>query len=97
MAATDAAEKLAKKMGSGWKPRVWENMGWHYDVSNGVVRLSPFICRGELVTYTVYFNTVQQVVASSKKPKKAMRKAIKKVKANIAQTTADLAFIERKY
>lgn len=29
-AATRAAEKLAASLGPRWKPRVWENLGWHY-------------------------------------------------------------------
>lgn len=28
--ATSEARKLVKKLGKGWKIRVWENMGWHY-------------------------------------------------------------------
>lgn len=30
----DAKEKgaaLAKKLGKGWKPRIFENLGWHYE------------------------------------------------------------------
>jgi hypothetical protein len=30
-AVRDSA-KLAKKLGKGWKPRVWENLGWHWSV-----------------------------------------------------------------
>ncbi len=33
--AAAAAKKLAKLMGAGWKPRVWENLGWHYSASWG--------------------------------------------------------------
>lgn len=28
--ATQAAAKLCRKLGQNWKPRVWENLGWHY-------------------------------------------------------------------
>jgi hypothetical protein len=28
--ATARAEALVKRLGSGWEPKVWENMGWHY-------------------------------------------------------------------
>lgn len=30
--ATKKAAALAKRMGPGWVPRVWENAGWHYSV-----------------------------------------------------------------
>lgn len=32
VSVTKAAAALAKRMGKGWKPRVWENLGWHYSV-----------------------------------------------------------------
>lgn len=30
LAAKQGAADLVRKLGKGWKPRVWENMGWHY-------------------------------------------------------------------
>lgn len=38
-AATVAAEKLAKRLGPGWTPDVWENVGWHYKVVSPCRRL----------------------------------------------------------
>ena len=39
--------KLAAKLGTKWKPRVWENMGWFYEVVSPcgqiVVRPSGFV------------------------------------------------------
>ena len=29
--AVEKAKELAGMMGPGWKPRVWENGGWHFD------------------------------------------------------------------
>lgn len=34
-AATDNAASLAKRMGGGWHPRVWENLGWHWRIECG--------------------------------------------------------------
>lgn len=34
-AAAAAAEALAKRLGRGWKPHVWENLGWHYEAVKG--------------------------------------------------------------
>ncbi len=31
---------LAKRLGNGWKVRVWENLGWHWEVTNKVLRVS---------------------------------------------------------
>lgn len=30
--ARSKAHKLAKRLGKGWQPHVWENLGWHYKV-----------------------------------------------------------------
>lgn len=43
--ATDLAKRLNKKFGSGWTPRVWENLGWNYEVKNNAVAVCP--CSGD--------------------------------------------------
>jgi len=40
--AMKAARSLAKKLGRGWKPRVWANSGWHYQVVSPCGRLVVF-------------------------------------------------------
>lgn len=37
--AVKKVDKLAKRMGNGWTPRVWENLGWHYAVISPCGRL----------------------------------------------------------
>ncbi len=39
--ARKAAEALQKKMHNShdWKVRVWENLGWHYEIRNGPLSL----------------------------------------------------------
>lgn len=32
LAAAQAAETTCAALGKGWRPRVWENMGWHWSV-----------------------------------------------------------------
>lgn len=32
VAATQAAEKTAERMGDAWHPVVWENCGWHWKI-----------------------------------------------------------------
>lgn len=41
-AVADSSD-LAKDLGEGWEPRVWENLGWHYAVKtlDGRVNLHP--------------------------------------------------------
>ena len=31
--ATENARVLASQLGYGWEPRVWENLGWHFEVT----------------------------------------------------------------
>lgn len=46
--AVAVADKLARTMGRGWKPKVWENLGWHASASDaaGVVRVYTVFSRG---------------------------------------------------
>ena len=38
--ATKEAQKTADSLrGVGWAPRVWENLGWHWEATNGAVRV----------------------------------------------------------
>lgn len=44
MAQTDARlliARLERYFGGGWKPRVWENGGWHYQVRRGTLVVGP--------------------------------------------------------
>lgn len=35
------AKALRDGLGKGWKSRVWENLGWHCAVENGVLKVHP--------------------------------------------------------
>ncbi len=39
--ATIAATDLSTELGDPWKPRVWENLGWHYEVRRPHLSVSP--------------------------------------------------------
>jgi hypothetical protein len=41
--AKEFAAKLCKELGRGWKPHVWENLGWHYEAvsPSGRIKVSP--------------------------------------------------------
>lgn len=36
--ATHAAEAMVRRLGTAWRPRVWENLGWHWQVHLEMVR-----------------------------------------------------------
>lgn len=40
-AEREARNLVAKLKGKGWKPRVWENIGWHFKAMSGPVQVYP--------------------------------------------------------
>jgi hypothetical protein len=45
--ATKKAEELLAKMTTkGWRIRVWENLGWHYGITNGWIYITPYFDDG---------------------------------------------------
>lgn len=38
--AENTAKALAKRLGKGWKVRVWENLGWHHAATKGGLSVS---------------------------------------------------------
>lgn len=70
------ADALCKRLGAGWEPRVWENMGWYFSARKGVatMHVNEYRLKSKVTThYTVYFNSVQQTVASADTPEDALR------------------------
>ena len=77
-------------MGPGWKTRVWENLGWHYELTQGPISLSesdgeyialinndPKEAGGGLSLWT-------DLSKRSREPKEAVRLAVKYMQ-NIVQ------------
>lgn len=63
--ATRNARALAKRLGPGWRPKVWENMNWFYSAEKGVVEVHASENVGRKPCYRAYFNTVHQVVSGT--------------------------------
>ncbi len=81
-------KSLAERMGKGWVYDVWENLGWHYAVQKGVASISFSTWHGDS-RYTIYFNTVPQVVISAETPENALRFAVQKARRNELQIATD--------
>lgn len=84
------AEKLAKSLGKGWKTEVWENMGWHWCLHYGPIRLctsytdvdanpSYFVLISDSVTDTGGGAMMWTGDTTSDDPREAIRKGIKLV------------------
>ena len=66
--ATKRAEELFKKLGKGWKPRVWENMGWFWEATFKEITISN---RNDDKKYDTTLDNILWVEAST--PNKALR------------------------
>lgn len=78
-----AANKLAAEIGDGWKPRVWENMGWHWSAkkAHAAVHFSRLS-----ETYTAYINGKDvQVIGCGATARDAVADGLAKLDALIEQ------------
>lgn len=101
----DAAATV-KKLGGGWMIRVWENLGWHFEVYRGCLKVHPqqrrvYKAAGRSVVEpggTIYFDTpVQQFVArySGDDPRHAIDEVIAKAEDHIGIIAAAIAEAQR--
>lgn len=96
--AVTAADALAARMGAGWKPAVWENLGWHYRVEKGVAvlhakedRRKPAVNGAYPITgYMVFLNSAKQFVSHAATPEDALGFAAQDARTLIARVAADL-------
>jgi hypothetical protein len=82
-------------MGKGWKPRVWENLGWHWSVVKGVpippvwsagfLEITPpYSFEGKDGTYTAWVQSTPQFIVNDKNPKTALYLAVKDFDEHLA-------------
>jgi hypothetical protein len=88
--ATRRATDLCKALGPGWKPDVWENLGWHYaayfgkaiDFGRGLIEIhAHHDYAGKEVSYSALLQTSPQIGAEGRTPAavvKALKKAMQK-------------------
>lgn len=101
---TEMAKALALELGSGWKPRVWENLGWHASAEHRTVNAAvhPNVYNGKVESHTLYFNdAVPQVCISSRDtdppmtPRQLVATGIAQAKENAAHTFRAAMELER--
>jgi len=92
VAAVKKGEALAKAVGNGFKPRVWENMGWYYSAVKGVAAIHPY----HDGTYTCYFNSTPQFVTTSVDPQVALYSAQAHAERHVELTLQQLKAIGAK-
>lgn len=93
--AVKESAKLAAALGPRFKPRVWENLGWHYSADSGRCwdgfRALASVHKNSRYSYTAFLNTATQFLGDGRSPQAALRKAVRAAKAHIAALRLDLA------
>lgn len=91
------AEMLCVRMGPGWTPRVWENMGWHWSVISPCkrIKIHPNIYwkTGKIESYTAFLGEPGSGgtwAEHGRTPHAAMRNVIRVGKADLAKMNAKL-------
>jgi hypothetical protein len=87
--ANKNAKALARKLGKGWVPLVWENLGWHWaaKTTDGLMKVHPGIYKGKVTDYTAYFGegSSGQWIGQNKNPVVAVADALQKAQDNAAK------------
>lgn len=101
-AAVAQADRLAEELGEGWRPRVWENLGWHWRAEKGVAVVHPIVSKREpfvvgegwpITGYTVFLNLPgKQFIAKAKTASDALGFAVQEARTFIHQ--AEVALLE---
>ena len=99
--AVNSAKALVRKMKTkGWKPHVWENLGWHYKIVRGRVSIYAYK-HMKATTYSPTLATEDggigtpmdwSIRKSFKNPNAAARaqlKHMRKVHANVTRSLSD--------
>lgn len=85
---------LCKMLGEGWKPHVWENGGWHYDVVKGPMRLHVWRRQGVVTGYSAEIRTPDQIWPTEEKfldPLAAIRHTVKVAEGQAASILSAVA------
>lgn len=80
-AATEQASLLATKLGDGWNPRVWENLGWHFEA----VKRDATVTKVEDGNYeaSIEFSFDDRHILTVSKLRREPRKAVEAVVADL--------------
>lgn len=86
--ANKDAENLARTLGAGWKPRVWENLGWHFSAEKADASVYEYGKAGSKHHYySMLWGYDPQLVVDSVTPSKLLLAA----RQRMVQLRADLA------
>jgi hypothetical protein len=78
------AERLAKRMGPGWHPGVWENLGWHGRIEYGPAEIRAYPKRGRFPkSYHshIQITGIHDICTEAKTPELAFAMGLDQVRA----------------
>jgi len=78
--AVSASDKLCKRLGVGWEPIVWENLGWFYMAKNGIFEIHHH----RDGKYSAWFYGVKQFIAEADTPEEALKFLVKEIRVFIS-------------
>lgn len=88
-AACSESKATADKMGRGWRPRVWENLGWHWDLryAQSGLQLHPSTVDGR---WTAFLNAPSRMpggkwVEDGRTPAEAIGAVLATARTEIAE------------
>lgn len=84
--AYEQATTLATRLGRGWTPRVWENLGWHFCVQGPFKGLSVYVVNGE------YYADIDHVIRSAyfQDPRRAVEDIVVILSQHVQEKVAQL-------
>lgn len=89
--ATFKASLLCEKLGAGWEPDVWENLGWHHAVISPCRRIRLSGGYGQYIAFlTEKGESGGRYVADGRTPKSAIRACVAEAKADLAKIGATI-------
>lgn len=88
--ATESARLLADGLGSGWKPRVWENMGWFWAAVKGSASVRKY---GKNYSADVHIGG-RQFFGNASTPRRAFALAMEAASAAAQSIKKDIDSLE---
>lgn len=82
---------LAERMGAGWEPRIWENLGWHYNVRKGCAKICPRRYHDGSTVYAAWIEpeveglTAMQFICDAADPNDALGFAVQEANTTISR------------
>jgi len=92
LAAVRGAERLARRLGPGWKAEVWENLGWHY---RAIVKVRGGRLEVYAKSFGSYSASVGREMGSGKTPRAAIEATLRRMEDEAREMMVSIAAARR--